>query len=222
MERHVLVVFPHPDDETFGCGGTIAQFTASGVPVTYVCGTLGQMGRNMGKPVFVTRESLPRIREEELEEACRALGIRRLIKLGLFDKTVEFEDPARLADRIEESIREVRPSLVLTHYPGYAVHPDHNALGKVTVRAIARLTHNERPTVYLHGFPHKDIGPQDIVIDISAVADMKLAATRAHRSQSESMLKRIENERLKEGTMANMARNFLLRESFWTHRFENG
>ena len=51
MERHVLVVFPHPDDEAFAAGGTIRLLTDQGVPVTYACGTLGQMGRNMGKNV---------------------------------------------------------------------------------------------------------------------------------------------------------------------------
>ena len=45
MERHVLVVLPHPDDETFGAGGVIAFYTKQGVPVTYVCATLGQMGQ---------------------------------------------------------------------------------------------------------------------------------------------------------------------------------
>lgn len=221
-KQHVLVVFPHPDDETFGCGGTIAQFAKSGVPVTYVCGTLGEMGRNMGRPIFATRESLARVREVELEEACQALGISHLIKLGLRDKTVEFQDLATLSDRIEGIIREVRPSLVLTHYPGYAVHPDHNALGEVTVRAISRLNSNERPTVYVHGFPHIEIGSPDILNDISAVADMKLAATRAHRSQSESMLKLLESERVKDGALANIAPTFLLRESFWTYRIDNG
>ena len=127
----------------------------------------------------------------------------------------------RLTDRIEEIIREIRPSLVLTHYPGYAVHPDHNALSKVTVRAIERLTRNERPTVYAHGFPHKDIGPQDIVKDISSVADVKLAAICAHRSQSVAMLKHVESEQLKDGTLVNIDQNFLLRESFWTYRFDD-
>jgi N-acetylglucosamine malate deacetylase 2 len=105
MEQHVLVVFPHPDDETFGCGGTIALFAKAGVPVTYVCGTLGQMGRNMGRPFFATRESLPYVREAELVEACETIGIQRLIKLGLRDKTIEFEDPEALTDRLEQILR---------------------------------------------------------------------------------------------------------------------
>lgn len=57
---------------------------------------MGQMGRNMGKPFFATRESLPTIREAELKEACQALGIKNVIKLGLRDKTIEFEEPRNL------------------------------------------------------------------------------------------------------------------------------
>lgn len=215
MASRVLVVFPHPDDETFGCGGTIALLAKSG-QVSYVCATMGQMGRNMGKPFFATRESLPRIREAELEEACKAIGIQHLVKLGLRDKTIEFEEPDALIDRIEGIIKEVRPSLVLTHYPGYAVHPDHNALGEMTIRAVDRISPEERPTVWAHAFARDCLdvlGPPDIVNDISAVADMKLAAIRAHRSQSELILTRIKMQANRKD------RQFLEKESFWTYRF---
>src|SRR5665648_438415 len=170
MEQHVLVVFPHPDDETFGCGGTLALFAKSSVPVTYVCGTLGQMGRNMGNPFFATRESLPNIREAELMEACKTIGIQSVIKLGLRDKTIEFEDPEILTDRIERILRAVSYTHLRAHYPGYAVHPDHNALGDVTIRALSRLPVQERPVIHAHAFDRgcqAILGPQEIVNDIS-------------------------------------------------------
>jgi len=222
LAQHVLVVFPHPDDETFGCGGTLALFAKSGVPVTYVCATLGQMGRNMGKPFFATRESLPTIREAELEKACRVIGIQNVIKLGLRDKTIEFEDPEVLIDRIERILQEVRPSLVLTHYPGYAVHPDHNALGDVTIRALSRLTAQDRPTVYAHAFARdcQDVlGPPDIINDISAISEVKLAAIQAHRSQSQVILARFTKGQAKEQSSKNPFSHMLERESFWTYRF---
>lgn len=222
MEQHVLVVFPHPDDETFGCGGTLALFAQSGVPVTYVCATLGQMGRNMGKPFFATRESLPTIREAELEKACQAIGIQQVIKLGLRDKTIEFEDPELLIDRLERILREVRPSLVLTHYPGYAVHPDHNALGDVTIRAISRLSVQDRPVVYAHAFSRDSLdvlGPPDIVNDISSMSEVKLAAIRAHGSQSQGILARIAKGQFKEQSFESSFSHLLESESFWTYRF---
>jgi len=222
LEQHVLVVFPHPDDETFGCGGTIAQFTKSGIPITYICATLGQMGRNMGKPFFATRESLPNVREAELAEACDVLGIQHLIKLRLRDKTIEFEDPETLINRIEQILREVKPSLVLTHYPGYAVHPDHNALGEVTIRAISRLSIQDRPIVYAHAFARdcqEVLGPADIVNDISDMSEVKLAAIRAHRSQSQVILARISKGQLQQKSLKNSISHMLERESFWTYRF---
>ncbi len=54
-ERHVLVIFPHPDDETFSSAGTPLASYIKGIPVTYACLTLGQMGRNLGNPHFAKR-----------------------------------------------------------------------------------------------------------------------------------------------------------------------
>ena len=123
-ERHVLVIFPHPDDETFSSAGTIASYIDAGVPVTYACLTLGQMGRNLGNPPFATRESLPNIRERELEDACRAIGITDLRKMGLRDKTVEFEPHDQMDDMVKILIDETNPSLIISFYPKFAVHPD--------------------------------------------------------------------------------------------------
>ena len=117
MERHVLVVFPHPDDEAYAAGGTIRLLTDQGVPVTYACGTLGQMGRNMGKNVFANRETIPHIRKKELKDACEAMGIKDLRMLGFHDKMLEFEDVDFVADKIEAIIQEVNPSRIITFYP---------------------------------------------------------------------------------------------------------
>src|SRR5699024_5365400 len=92
-ESHVVVIFPHPDDESFGTAGSIKQFRSEGVPVTYLCGTSGEMGRNMGTPPFANRETLWEIREKELKDACDLLDIDYRM-LGFRDKTIEFEHTA--------------------------------------------------------------------------------------------------------------------------------
>jgi len=196
VKEHLLVIMPHPDDETFAVGGTIALYARRGVPVTYVCGTRGEMGRNMGRPPFATRESLPGLREKELREACRILGITDLRFLGLWDKTVEFEDPDALAARLRAIIEEIRPSLILTYHPEYSVHPDHMALGRATVRAVAQLPPAERPPVHTRAFGKASavLGEPDLEVDVRPVWDIKLAAIRAHRSQSQLMLSRAEGD----------------------------
>ncbi|MBY6277395.1 bacillithiol biosynthesis deacetylase BshB2 [Symbiobacterium thermophilum] len=190
MKEHVLVIMPHPDDETFAVGGTIALYAQRGVPVTYVCGTRGEMGRRMGRPPFATRESLPGLREKELREACRILGITDLRFLGLWDKTVEFEDPEALAARLKAIIEEIQPSLIITYHPDYSVHPDHMALGRATVRAVAQLPPDRRPPVHTRAFGKASavLGEPDLVVDVRPVWETKLAAIRAHRSQSALVL----------------------------------
>jgi bacillithiol biosynthesis deacetylase BshB2 len=223
-ERHVLVVFPHPDDEAFGCAGTISLFTKAGIPVTYACGTLGEMGRNMGKPFFANRETLPLVREKELREACHVMGIKDLRLMGLRDKTIEFEDPEQIADRIGQYITELNPSLILTHYPGYAVHPDHDALGAATILAVSRLPKSERPVVYCKAFAKntkQDLGEADVVIDVSSVLDTKIAAIRAHRSQTEGMFARIQQRMEQDPQYKAEYEHQIRNEYYYTYKFND-
>lgn len=217
-ERHVLVIFPHPDDEAFGVSGTISLHIDNGTPVTYACLTLGEMGRNMGNPPFATRETLPKIRKEELEEAARVLGIQDLRMLGYRDKTVEFEDEEMLANRLGAIIGETNPSLVITFYPGYAVHPDHDATGAAVIRAVKELPADKRPKVHCVAFSNnceEEIGQADVVNDVSAVINRKIAAIKAHASQTQLMAANME-ESIKNQDPEVLARMY--KERFWTYK----
>lgn len=211
-KRHLLVVLPHPDDESFSAGGTIAMHSDAGVPVTYLCGTYGDMGRNMGRPFFANRETLRDVREQELRAACRILGAEVRF-LGLRDKTVEFEDPDELAERIANVAREIRADLLIGFYPGHGVHPDHDAMGEATLRAAARMDAAQRPSFWAVAVGDKEqleavLGPADVRVDIRAWADRKRAALEAHATQTKTMFERIADraasdehlrERLEEG-----------------------
>lgn len=225
MNDHLLVVFPHPDDETFRKAGTIALHTRAGKPATLICATLGQMGRNMGKPFFANRETLPAVRERELRDACQVLGIEDLRLFRLRDKTLEFEDPDFLADKIEAVIKEIRPSRIMTFYPGHGVHPDHDALSAATVRAVARLPKSERPIIHASAVTpnaREVLGPPDIEIDVTGVVQTKLAAYRAHRSQSEAMMQRLEAQMAEDPALKEQTEQSLRREVFWVYPVANG
>lgn len=217
-ERHVLVVFPHPDDEAFGVSGTIAAHAENGSTVTYACLTLGEMGRNMGNPPFTNREDLPGIRKKELQEAAGAIGIQDLRMLGFRDKTIEFEDDEKMADIIYDLIQEINPSLIITFYPGYSVHPDHDATGAAVIRAVKRIPPSQRPKVNCVAFANntiEELGQADIINDITPVAAKKLTAMKAHRSQTELMMSHI-IDKIKNQDPEAMAR--LHYESFWTYK----
>ena len=196
MENHtnVVIVYPHPDDESFGGAGAIRKFRQADIPVTYLCGTLGEMGRNMGIPPFANRETLPKIRKQELEDAARYLDINYEL-LGFRDKTIEFEPLEEVASRVKEKLEDIQPSLVITHYPGHGVHPDHDALAAATIEAVRLMERDNRPTVWAAAITkdfEKVLGEPDIVIPLGEHFDEKLQAIMQHKSQAEGMLKKLE------------------------------
>lgn len=219
MERHVLVVLAHPDDESFACGGTIALHSRAGTPVTYLCATRGEMGRRMGVPPFTNREQLRHLREQELRAACRALGIGDLRLLGLWDKTVEFADPEWLADQVQAVVAAVRPSLVITFHPLHGRHPDHNAMGAATVRALHRLPPAERPVLHFTGtrWAGVTLDLPLVTVDITPVAAAKRAAVAAHRSQSEGMQEQQERQYANDPPRLEMLRKRYQEEQFWVY-----
>ncbi|WP_274649050.1 PIG-L family deacetylase [Paenibacillus humicola] len=188
--KKLLAVFAHPDDESFICGGTLAKYAAEGADITLVSATRGEMGRRMGNPPYLNRETIPAARESELQEACKCLGIRRLIFFDIRDKTVEFQDEESLIGRIEALIHEIDPDVVLTFHEKLGGHPDHCAIGKAATAAFRRAGRGslyfisfgdsmEYPERY--GYTRKDI----FKIDIQAHLKSKLASFRAHRCQTE-------------------------------------
>ncbi|MEK5183909.1 bacillithiol biosynthesis deacetylase BshB2 [Solibacillus sp. FSL R5-0691] len=220
-ERHVLVVYPHPDDEAFSVAGTLRLFHNMGVPVTYACLTLGEMGRNLGNPPFATRESLPEIRRKELMEACEAMGISDLRMMGLRDKTVEFEDDEKMVKLVNDLIVELNPSLIFTFLPGFAVHPDHEATGRAVVEAVRRIDKQYRPRILACAFANDTVeknGEPDVTIDIESVKADKLKALKAHASQTAWMIQDAE-KRVDTGDVS--LDNWLTNERFYTVTFND-
>lgn len=218
VERHILVVLPHPDDEAFGVAGTLAKHIQKGTQVTYACLTLGEMGRNMGIPPFANRVTLPAIRKKELEASCKAIGIQDLRMLGFHDKMIEFEDQDLLDKQIDDLVKELNPSLIITFYPGYSVHPDHDATGAAVIRTIGRLPEAERPTVHCVAFSRnteQDIGRPDVIVDVKDFLKAKMASIQAHKSQFQAA----ELVGSKELDDAEIQARFGT-EYFWTYSFK--
>lgn len=220
---HVVIVYPHPDDESFGGAGTIRQFRKQEVPVTYLCGTLGEMGRNMGNPPFANRESLPKIREQELEDACRYLDIDYEL-LGFRDKTIEFEPLEEVAARVKQALDKINPSLVITHYPGHGVHPDHDALAEGTIEAVRQMPADERPTVWTAAITNNFeavLGEPDIEIPLGEHFDYKLQAILKHKSQAEGMLEKLQHTPEEDTEYIEGLKKRLGTERFFTWKFDD-
>ena len=215
QERQVLLVFPHPDDEAFSCAGAVRLYANMGVPVTYACLTLGEMGRNLGNPPFATRESLPEIRRVELKAAAEAMGIKDLRMMGLRDKTIEFEDDEKMVKLVSDLIAELNPSLIFTFYPGFSVHPDHEATARAVVEAVRRMPKEQRPKIWAVAFSNdteEKLGEAPINLDVSSVKLDKLKALQAHASQTAWMMAET-TKRIEEGQP--MSESWLNAEKFY-------
>lgn len=161
----VLAVFAHPDDEGFGCGGTLAALVAGGHRVTLVCATNGDVGE-ISDPSLATPETLWKVRQGELRAAMDVTGIADVRFLNYRDSgmvgTDDNDHPASLYRASEEKvveqvsavIREVRPDMVITHDPtgGYG-HPDHVTICRHTVSAVELCRDDSGPQLYYLCFP---------------------------------------------------------------------
>ena len=76
-KKRLLAVFAHPDDESFGPGGTLARYAQSGVEVHLICATRGEVG-NIPEALVGKENSVAELREAELRCAAYQLGLEKV------------------------------------------------------------------------------------------------------------------------------------------------
>ena len=144
----LLVVLAHPDDESFGMGGTLAYYAAQGIEVHLVCATKGEAGE-VSPEKMVGYNSIAELRVSELMCAADYLGIKQVYFLDYRDSgmsgSIDNQHPQSLVSQSQEDvsrkivgyIRKLQPNVVITFDPigGYR-HPDHIAIHNATVKAF--------------------------------------------------------------------------------------
>jgi N-acetyl-1-D-myo-inositol-2-amino-2-deoxy-alpha-D-glucopyranoside deacetylase len=153
VERSLLLVHAHPDDESIGTGATMAKYAAEGARVTLVTCTLGELGEIIPPDLrHLFPDELGQQRIVELDRACAALGVedhrflggegryRDSGMMGLPDN----DDPRcfwrahvdEAAGALAEIIEEVAADVIVTYdADGFYGHPDHIQAHRVTARA---------------------------------------------------------------------------------------
>lgn len=132
----VLVLAPHPDDETFGCGGTIRMLVESAVAVDVGFMTRGEQGLEGGPATSAeARRQMAEVRTREALAACNVLGVRKVMFLGGND--TRLADQPELAAPIAELINRERYQRVFCPWPGDS-HSDHQATFKLLREAVVQ------------------------------------------------------------------------------------
>jgi len=154
-DKRLMLAFPHPDDESFGPGGTIAKYAREGAEVHYVCATRGEVGTveaELIKPYehLPADQRLGALRGQELRNAADVLGLTGLHYLGYRDSGMTGStdnldprafinaNPVEATGRLVKLIREIKPQVIVTFDPfgGYG-HPDHIFIHHRTHEAFA-------------------------------------------------------------------------------------
>ena len=150
MTKKILVVLAHPDDESFGLGGTIALYAQKGYNTYYVCATRGEAGTVDAEHLKGFKDTAE-MRTDELMRAAKELGLKDVFFLGYRDSGMPGSDDNKnpnaqinhsideVAAKVVKYIRELKPEVVLTFDPigGYK-HPDHIHIHKATVLAFEK------------------------------------------------------------------------------------
>ena len=132
----ILGVWAHPDDETYLCGGLMAQAVRAGARVVCITATRGELG-STDADRWPAGDALARVRTAELETALGHLGVTEHHWLDYPDGGCADVDPAEAVERIRAIAEDLAPQTVLTFGPdGMTGHADHQAVSRWTLQAI--------------------------------------------------------------------------------------
>lgn len=202
MHQKTAIFFaPHPDDETLGCGGTIAKRKAEGYNVFVVILT---DGRHAFSKIFnvttnPTPEEIKQIRKEEVTEAVSTLGVPKS-DLFFFD----FEDYT-LSEH-EPEVGQAVSAFLENHLPDEVYfpikrdgHPDHQAANRIIMSSLQK--HGLENCAFQYSITHmlSRVGPRfekvigflskrTRVVDVSEYLDIKKQAVEKFRSETQLYL----------------------------------
>jgi LmbE family N-acetylglucosaminyl deacetylase len=174
-KKTLLAVLAHPDDETFGMGGTLALYARQGVNVHLITATNGDVGE-VDANYLKGYKSIADRRISELKCAAELLGITKLHFLNYRDsgmagtpdnknpKALAAQPIEKVAAQVAHIIREIKPQVVITFDPsGGYYHPDHIASHKAAVLGFKMAADKEfkdkfppwqANKLYFSVFPH--------------------------------------------------------------------
>jgi N-acetyl-1-D-myo-inositol-2-amino-2-deoxy-alpha-D-glucopyranoside deacetylase len=158
-----MAVLAHPDDESFGMGGTLAWYASQGVEVRLVCATRGEVGE-VNSDLLKGFKSVADLRTHELTCAASALGLASVDFLDYRDSGMQgsaenkdarslFQAPLeQVAERISQLMERYEPQVVVTFDPsGGYLHPDHIKMNRAAELAFFNLQKKpvQHPKPYL-------------------------------------------------------------------------
>ncbi len=171
--RRVLVLAPHPDDETIGCGGSIALHKEARDPVKVIFLTNGAKGDMAGR---FERHAYIALRQEEARRACACLGGMDIEFWPYEDRELSASPEVR--GRILDALRAYQPDLVYVPSP-LEFHPDHRAACSFLCAAVQMY---ETPCEVAFCEINQPLRA-NLLVNITSTLERKVSALKAYESQ---------------------------------------
>jgi LmbE family N-acetylglucosaminyl deacetylase len=166
-KRTLLAIVAHPDDETFGCGGSLALHSDMGYTANVLCLT------------YSAEE-----RKHELQEASKAL----VIEEPMIINENALSDEKKTVTKISDTIVSTQPEIVITHL-AFDYHQEHRLASRLVKEAIEWAAHTTtysepwRVDRLLQMEVSTLIPTAQIIVDITGVFERKMEAIECYRSQ---------------------------------------
>lgn len=186
---NIFAIFAHPDDESFGPGGTLAKLSKNH-DVYIICATSGDIG------------GLGNIREKEIASSTKILGITKVFFLHYGDGTLSNNTYHTLVDDIRNILDIHKPERLLTfEQRGVTGHIDHVVISLTTSYLFEKLDYVEELWYFCISKEHRDLiknyfiyfpdgygrDEVDEIVDVSDVWDERIASMHCHTSQRSDM-----------------------------------
>ena len=187
MDKIVLVIAAHPDDEILGCGGTIARFAKQGCEIfTMILGE-GITSRDTKRSGVKRKKELNELKQQVIY-ANNIIGAKEVFIHGLADNrfdTVPFLDVVKLIEKVK---KDVHPDIIFTHYEK-DLNIDHQITYKAAITAARPIGEHFAKEIYSFeilsstewNWPNT-FSP-DVFFDISSTIALKMKAMEQYKSE---------------------------------------
>lgn len=177
--KKVLVFVAHQDDETIGCGGTIAKWSNQGAKIHVCFMTDGATGYEQGSGL---KSDIASVRMREATHACHILGVKEVSTLGL--PCQEIKNDKETFHKVIQKIRQFQPNVVITH-SDICKHRDHGVTSNIVKESCWKCSENILEDL---GEPHVvDLILQCEILDPFENPDFIVDITKEYITKCEAM-----------------------------------
>ena len=197
--KRILCLFAHPDDETFGPGGSLAVWRNQGAEVHIICATRGEAGGS------------PTARVKEIKAAAKILDLNSVTFLKFKDGKIGNSHLLELENAFIPFINTLKPDTIVTFdLNGVSGHLDHIAVASAATQAFKKTkvakqllyfcTSEKLSKLMDHYFIHFPQGKKredvDLIVDIAPVWEKRVKAMYAHQSQIKDVVQILARRKL--------------------------